>query len=182
MVKIYLQEFVDHIKDNHRDIVDEEVLNSLERDLQKSRKKAGKVSPAKTAKSPPAATKKSVEKPKPKPKPSKATPGKSKAAGPGKSPASRKSRVSMGDGGSPQKKGKEAVCTVCSAVLAKSTPSEITRHMNSRACRAFASEKKSGATHVAETEVDPLDVDAAATNGVRQNDVNKFPYFLATIA
>ena len=160
-----MQEFVDHIKDNHRDIVDEEVLISLERDLQKSRKKSGKTSPAKTAQSSSAATKKSAEKHKPKPT-SKATPGKGKAAGPGvKSPASRKSRVSTGDEATSPKK--KAMCSICNAVLVKTTPSEMTRHMNSRACRAVAAEKKSGSAHVQETDIDPLDVDPGAAKGVR---------------
>ena len=165
-----LQEFVDHIKDNHRDIVDEEVLISLERDLQKSRKKSGKTSPAKTAQSSSAATKKSAEKAKPKPT-GKATAGKGKAAaaGPGvKSPASRKSRVSTGDEATSPKK--KAVCSICNAVLAKTAPSEMTRHINSRACRAVAAEKKFG--HVQDTDMDPLDVDHSATNGVRLKVLN----------
>ena len=164
-----LQEFVDHIKDNHRDIVDEEVLISLERDLQKSRKKSGKTSPAKTAQSSSAATKKSAEKAKPKPT-SKATPGKGKAAaGPGvKSPASRKSRVSTGDEATSPKK--KAVCSICNAVLVKTAPSEMTRHINSRACRAVAAEKKLG--HVPDTDMDPLDVDHSANNGVRLKVLN----------
>ena len=125
------QEFVDHIKDNHRDIVDEEVLNSLERDLQKSRKKAAKEmrlagkkghpSPAKSGKSPPSAAKDkkgpaskkesaskkgqaaSVEKATPKPgkKGSAATPAKGKVTPKKGGPASARKRASLGNEDTP---------------------------------------------------------------------------------
>ena len=149
------QEFVEHIKDNHRDIVDEEVLNSLERDLQKSKRRADREQ-KKAAKSPAAKKSPPVKEVKKTPAAKKAEKPKAKAgsktATPSKSPASRKS--------------KDVTCKVCNAVLAKTSPSEVARHMNSRACRSVAAEsKKSGKSESAEAEVDPLDVDTSA-NGV----------------
>ena len=187
------QEFVDHIKDNHRDIVDEEVLNSLERDLQKSRKKAAKEmrlagkkghpSPAKSGKSPPSAAKDkkgpaskkgqaaSVEKAKPKPgtKGSAATPAKGKATPKKGGPASARKRASLGNEDTPNStpvshKKPEIVCEICGA-LTKSAPSEIARHLKSRGCRAAAAEKKMAGGASAEAEIDPLDVDTSGANG-----------------
>lgn len=184
-----MQEFVDHIKDNHRDIVDEEVLNSLERDLQKSRKKAAKEmrmsgkkghpSPAKSGKSPASAAKDkkgpaskkgqtaSVEKAKPKPgmKNSAATPAKGKTTPKKSGPVTEKKRSSLGnDNSATTPKKHEVMCDICGA-MTKSAPSEIARHLKSRGCRAVAAEKKLAGGASAEAEIDPLDVDTSGTNG-----------------
>jgi hypothetical protein len=130
-------------------------LQKSKRKAEKELKKAGGKSPAakksplaKEVKKSPAAKK--AEKPKAKPGNKKATPA--------KSPASRK-RASPVE--------KEETCKVCHAVLAKTAPSEVARHMNSRACRSAAAELKKAAgkgdAASADDEIDPLDVDA---NGV----------------
>ena len=74
-------DFVGHIKAKHRDVVDEEVLNSLESDIRKSNKKKQKATPAppppkkaSPKKTPGPASKKAKPTPKAKPASKKATP------------------------------------------------------------------------------------------------------------
>jgi len=162
------QEFVDHIKANHRDVVDEEVLDSLEKDLEKSRRKAAKEQKAKKAAMSPAAKKSPTAKkapepqkkaaPKPKPKAAAASP--SKAAG---SPAAAKGRkrASLEDSEFFVVRADGAHCKICDALLPKTAPSEVNRHLQSKQCRVNAEASKT-----VDADVDPLaDIDSSA-NGV----------------
>lgn len=165
------QEFVDHIKDNHRDVVDEEVLQSLEKDLQKSRRKAEREQKGRrggTATSP--AAKKSPPAKKTPSQAKKATPASSKAApSPKKSntPAAKgrkRSSAPMEDNEYFEVRDDGAHCKICDALLTKTSPSELTRHQQSRQCKLVAA-SKNAATENGDGDVDPLDVDTSA-NGV----------------
>ena len=160
------QEFVDHIKDNHRDVVDEEVLQSLEKDLQKSRRKAEKeqrrknISPAATTTSPPAKETPAQAK--------KATPAASKAAStPKKShtpTAKGRKKGTLEDTEFFEVRDDGPHCKICDALVSKTSPSEMLRHQQSKQCQRTAA-SKNASTEAADGDVDPLDVDSS-TNGV----------------
>ena len=162
------QEFVDHIKANHRDVVDEEVLDSLEKDLQKSRRKAEKEQRAKKAAMSPAAKKSPTAKKTPGPQKKAAPTPKQKAAvaSPTKAanstPKGRK-RLSVEENEFLEIKADGAHCKICDALLPKTSPSEMSRHLQSKPCRTAAQASKTVSSSGA--DVDPLEVDSLA-NGV----------------
>ena len=163
------QEFVDHIKANHRDVVDEEVLDSLEKDLEKSRRKAEKEAKANKA-AMAAATKKSPpakKAPAPQKKAAQTPKQKSAAGSPTKaanSAAKGRKRPSMEESEYFEMRADGAHCRICDTLLPKTAPSEITRHRQSKQCRATVEPSKT-VVGAADADVDPLEVDSSA-NGV----------------
>lgn len=137
-------EFVGHIKQFHRDVVDEEVLRSLESDLRKSqqanKKKKKKKTPA------PAANKK-LKTPKQKTGPKTSKKKKKQVEQPKKiaTPSPKKDNVST-------------MCNICQTVLARSAPSEMVKHQATRACRMAAAEAKQK-EQAEVNDIDPLSDD-----------------------
>lgn len=135
------QEFVDHIKKFHIDVVDEEVLRSLESDLRKSRKKAE----MEAKKDGPNVTAKSAQKTPPtNKKPTPASKKSVKAATGPKSSPKKKLQTSK----TPQKRSSASVedrtCKICRSVISTDSPSDHMRHRQSKYCQKIAAEKGVG--------------------------------------
>ena len=164
------QEFVDHIKDNHANVVDEEVLDSLEKDLQKSRRKAEKEQQAKKAAMTSAAMKSPQSKKTPGPQKKAAQTPKQKAApaSPTKaanSAAKSRKRHSLDESEHVEMRADGAHCKICDALLPKTAPSEVSRHQQSKQCRAAMDVSTTNVVGAADADVDPLEVDSSF-NGV----------------
>ena len=111
------QDFVDHIKKYHLNVVDEEVLKSLESDLRKNKIKAEREARKKT------------------PKSSKKAP---KAAAPKTAPVDDLSPAMQRKRNAPVE---DRTCKVCDTVLSSPLKTDHERHQKSQRCRQIAMEK-----------------------------------------
>ena len=186
-------EFVGHIEEKHKGVVDEEVLNSLKSDIRKSKKKAAQNSgsdnsPAKPAKKSAAASKSSPKKatpppkkrppppppkPKPKPKSKKPPPPKKKPAKPPVPPPKKRlPPPPLPDPiPTPLKKRRDRswMCDCCDSVLSSSDKADIDRHQSTNRCKA-AKERKMAAEKAVVDMVDPLG-GVEPTDGVKDVEV-----------
>jgi hypothetical protein len=180
-------EFVAHIKAKHRDVVDEEVLKSLESDIRKSKKKqtTTKGSPASKKKASP--PKKVKPAPKPAPKPSSPAKKKKKMGPKSKDVRGRPKKTvttpsprSAASLKSPTSGAQRAfMCDVCDTVLSRSNAHEINKHKKSKACVAAGDRKKqedlaktSIDDPLGETELEKIVDDVAEVHENGDNPIN----------
>jgi len=141
------QEFVDHIKKYHIDVVDEEVLRSLESDLRKSRKKAEKAAAAANAAAP-ASSKKSPAGGKASKKSYKATTGPKSSPKAAAAAAAAAAANPSGLSEAMMKKKNAPIadrtCKICDTVLSSPLRADHDRHQKTIKCQQVARAKGLG--------------------------------------